>query len=199
MTRLLMIRHAATSWNRNTRIQGLSDIPIDAEAREEASKWCLPAGFDDADWYSSPLVRATETAHLLGESPKMDERLIEMNWGDWEGDTLENLRRILGEDMTRNENQGLDFRPPGGESPRDLQERLHPWLGEIARAGNPAVAVTHKGIIRAIMALATGWDMMGKPPSRVLNAAGHIFALDDRGNPIVEELNIPLVPGGKEG
>jgi probable phosphoglycerate mutase len=54
--------------------------------------------------------------------------------------------------MTQNEAAGLDFRPPGGESPRDVQERLKPYLASLA---GPTIAVTHKGVLRALYALAT--------------------------------------------
>lgn len=198
MTRLLMIRHAATAWNRSKRIQGLSDIPIDDDARRDVAAWRVPDDFHDALWISSPLERAMETARLLGAEPRKEQRLIEMNWGKWEGHTLENLRQRLGAAMAQNEDRGLDFRPPGGESPRDIQDRLRPWLAEVAASGTDTIAVTHKGVIRAVMALATGWDMMGKAPARVLNGAGHVFALDDEGAPSVERLNIPLTVETKE-
>lgn len=193
MTGLLMIRHAATSWNRETRIQGLSDIPIDDDARREAVLWRLPKKFHNAVWFSSPLIRAMETARLLGGDPQPDERLIEMDWGEWEGNTLENLRSTLGDKMRDNENRGLDFRPPGGESPRDMQARIRPWLNDIARSQAQTIAVTHKGVIRAVIAMATGWNMLGKAPTRVLNAAGHVFELDEHGTPEVVELNISMV------
>jgi len=192
MTRLLMIRHAATPWNRSKRIQGLSDISIDEDARREAAGWQIPNDFHDAVWVSSPLDRAMETARLLGAEPAREQRLIEMNWGEWEGDTLENLRHTLGDAMTGNEDRGFDFHPPGGESPREVLDRLRPWLREVASSGVDTIAVTHKGVIRAVMALATGWDMMGKAPDRILNGAGHLFLLDGEGVPSVVRLNIPL-------
>lgn len=192
MIRLLLIRHAATSWNRNKRIQGLSDIPIDDKARREVGQWRIPEGFDGAQWVSSPLQRAIETARLLGGAPQPEPRLVEMDWGKWEGETLEDLRLKLGDTMTLNEEQGLDFRPPDGESPRNVQDRLRPWLKDIARTSTKTIAVTHKGVIRAVMALATGWNMTGKPPSRILNGKGHIFCLDPDGVPSVDRLNIDL-------
>lgn len=192
MTRLLMIRHAATSWNRSKRIQGLSNIPIDDDARCEVAGWSVPGNFRHASWVSSPLNRAMETARLLGGEPKAEARIIEMNWGAWEGETLAHLRHTLGPTMGENEDRGLDFRPPEGESPRDVQARLRPWLREIAMSGTDTIAITHKGVIRAVMALATDWNMMGKAPDRIQNATGHIFKLDGEGNPAVEHLNISL-------
>ena len=73
-----------------------------------------------------------ETAVLLGLNPQPEPRLIEMAWGAWEGRRLSELRAELGDLMRENEERGLDFRPPDGESPRDVQNRVRPLLAEIA-------------------------------------------------------------------
>jgi probable phosphoglycerate mutase len=67
-------------------------------------------------------------------------------------------------------------------------------LAEIAAAGRPTAAITHKGVIRAVLALATGWDMLGKPPHRLSWSAAHLFRLDRAGRPRVERLNLALNP-----
>ena len=93
------------------------------------------------------------------------------------------------------EAEGLDFRAPGGESPRDVQARLAPLLAEIARAARPTVAVTHKGVIRALYALAVGWDMTDKPPEKLRDDCVHVFTLSAEGAPSVDRLNLPLNGG----
>jgi probable phosphoglycerate mutase len=140
---------------------------------------------------SSPLSRCVQTAALLGAPDAAHEpRIIEMDWGEWEGRTLAELREELGDAMAQNEARGLDFRPPGGESPRAVIERIKPWLREIAAAGVPTLAVTHRGVIRAILAEASGWDMRGKPPAKLDWRAVHFFMLDAQGRPSVERLNV---------
>jgi probable phosphoglycerate mutase len=142
---------------------------------------------------SSPLLRAVATAQRLGAvRPAVEPRLTEMDWGEWEGFTLAELRTRFGPAMAAAEARGLDFRPPGGESPRDVQARLGPLLAEIAAEGRPVVAVTHKGVIRAVLARATGWDMQGKPPARLSWDAAHLFRLAADGSPRVERLNLAL-------
>src|SRR3546814_19659201 len=69
--------------------------------------------------------------------------------------------------MAAAEALGLDLRPPGGESPRQVQDRLKPWLAERSSCGRDTIAVTHKGVIRALYALACGWDMTGPPPDKL--------------------------------
>jgi probable phosphoglycerate mutase len=68
-------------------------------------------------------------------------------------------------------------------------ERIKPWLRELAAEGVPTLAVTHRGVIRAVLAEATGWDMRGKPPAKLDWSAVHVFALDAQGRPSVERLN----------
>lgn len=140
---------------------------------------------------TSPLRRCVETAALLGAPDAACEpRIIEMDWGDWQGESFVALRERLGEAMRDNEARGLDFRPPGGESPRLVLERVKTWLREIAAAGEPTLAVTHRGVIRALFAEATGWDMRGKPPARLAWDAVHLFRVDEAGAPRIERLNV---------
>jgi len=144
--------------------------------------WRLPAWVSTRQWYTSPLQRAVETAELLGGQNIITEpRLIEMDWALWEGETLAGLRQKNKSAMAANEARGLDFRPEGGESPRELLDRVQPWLNEIGNSEKPTFAVTHKGLIRAIMAKATGWDMTGKPPEKIKWGTLHIFEVDRSG------------------
>jgi probable phosphoglycerate mutase len=115
-----------------------------------------------------------------------------MDWGAWEGRTLAGLRDEFGTEMTANEGRGLDFRPPGGESPRDVQRRLRPLLAELAAAGAATVAVTHKGVIRAAYALASGWDLTGRPPAKLRDGCAQAFTLDPEGRLQVAALNLQL-------
>lgn len=90
--------------------------------------------------------------------------------------------------MAENEAKGLDFRPRGGESPRDVQARVLPLLQSFDRN---TVLITHKGVLRAVYALATNWDMKSPPKDRLRNAHGHRFRLTDS-SLSVDRLNIAL-------
>ena len=122
----------------------------------------------------------------------MDRRFIEMDWGTWEGRTLGDLRREQGAAMVRNEARGLDFRPDGGESPRDVQARLLPALAELAQQPDDRLIVAHRGIIRAIYALATDWQMRTDPSDKLSRQALQMFTLGDDGRPRVAKLNVRL-------
>ncbi|MFQ5625757.1 MAG: histidine phosphatase family protein, partial [Methyloligellaceae bacterium] len=159
MTKLALLRHGPTAWTEQGRLQGQRDVPLSDQGRAALLEWKLPGWVSGSRWYASPLSRAYETAQLLGGRDIVTEpRLIEMDWAHWEGQTLSELRHRYGPEMAANEARGLDFRPEGGESPRELLERVQPWLNEIGAASKPVFAVTHKGVIRAIIAKATGWD-----------------------------------------
>lgn len=193
MSRLLLIRHGKTAWNEAGRIQGRSDPSLSPAGRRAVEAWVLPAQAAGARWICSPLARARQTAAILHGTPVApDPRLIETDWGAWEGKTLAELRGECGPEMAENEARGLDFRPTGGESPRDVQQRLLPLFAELAAADRAVVAVTHKGVIRAAYALASGWDMRAKPPVKLRDGCLQAFTLDAGGAPHVDTLNIPL-------
>lgn len=193
-TDLLILRHGPTTWNAEGRIQGRIDQPLSDAGRAVVRGWRLPPEAGGRIWYASPLSRAWETAGLLGLAPRPEPRLREMDWGEWEGMRLADLAAagILTPDL---ESRGLDLRRPGGESPRDVQERLRPWLAAVAAGGEPAGAVAHAGVIRALYALAVGWDMADKPPHKIRDACAHVFSLASDGTPSLVRLNIPLEPG----
>ena len=154
MIRLALLRHGHTSWNRAGRVQGRSDIPLDAEAIEGLSTLRLPAPWDCATLYSSPLERAAHTAKLVsGRKPRLSPALMEMNWGDWEGKFAKDLRTDPACDHRDIEDWGWDYTPPNGEPPAALRARLLPWIKSLDR---DTVAVCHIGVMRVLMAHATG-------------------------------------------
>ncbi len=194
MTPLVLIRHGETDWNKQHLVQGSTDIPLSDEGRAEVRRWRVPSDFAPFDRVTSPMARARETAEILFGAPvPADDRLREMDWAAWEGRTLADLRAELGNLMTAWEARGLDFRAPGGESPREVQARVLPLLAERARAKTPTVAICHRGVIRAIYALAISWDMTSKAPRRLADACAHVFALAADGMPAVHELDVPLL------
>lgn len=184
--RLIVLRHGRTAWNLEGRMQGRADIGLDPVGRREVSDWHCPQRWHDLPCWISPLRRARETAELLGrEVVRVAPELIEMDWGSFEGHRLADLRAEFGPNLAANEARGLDFRPSGGESPREVIDRVRPWLQSIAADGEGALAITHKGVRRALLALASGWDMRGPPPLKVGNDAALELDVDDRGQPTV--------------
>lgn len=193
------IRHGSTLWNEQGRMQGRRDIPLSDRGRAQVRAWNLPAELVAADhrsvrWITSPLRRAVETAELLcGAVPPAVDALAEMDWGGWEGYSIDEIRARFGAEFAHNQTLGLDFRPPGGESPRDVLKRVRSWLARAADDDRPVVAVTHLGVVRAVLSAAIGWDMTTKPPIRLHNDTLHQFAVGRDGTVALVECNVPLV------
>jgi broad specificity phosphatase PhoE len=151
-TALLFVRHGSTLWTTPpSRYQGRTDLPLSVLGRLEAGQLAdrLRAVKLDAI-YSSPLLRARETAILLAQDRRMslgtDERIIELSYGDWEG------KRHA--DVEQGEAEALSLwaagtiAAPGGESRISLMRRVGRFLDDVVGKGTVAV-VTHKEVIRA--------------------------------------------------
>lgn len=176
MSRLSLLRHGHTHWNRAGRIQGRSDIPLDDDARAELAGYELPEPWNTAALWSSPLHRASETAALVaGRDPQVSEALTEMNWGEWEGQRGVDLIADPESGYRHIEDWGWDFRPPNGESPADVRARLQPWLDELK---GDTLAVCHIGIMRVILAQAWGWDFDGDAPFKIKRNRLYIIDMD---------------------
>ena len=178
--KILMIRHGPTAWNTHHIIQGRRDIELSPEGRARVAAWTIPSDFTDAQVFSSPLSRALETAKILmpQKVPIVDDRLIEMDWGQFEGKTLDGLRAKSPDMMAANEAKGYRFQPPGGETPLSVSNRLHAFLLTLR---HDSIVVTHKGVMRALMILACDWQMTSKPPIKLGLDDGLIFELVQRG------------------
>jgi len=178
MTRLALLRHGHTDWNRRGCIQGRSDIPLDDQACADLSAFRLPAPWDRADLWSSPLARAAETAQIVaGRAPLTAPELTEMNWGDWEGLRGVDLEADPNSGFRHIEDWGWDFRAPAGESPAEAWARLQPWL---TRLTGDTVAVCHIGIMRVLLARACGWGFDGPAPFRIKR--NRLFIIDIDGD-----------------
>lgn len=179
MIRLALLRHGHTAWNRAGRIQGRSDIPLDAEAEAELARLSLPAPWQEADLWSSPLARARQTAALVaGRPPMLAPALTEMNWGDWEGQHGVELHADPATGYRHIEDWGWDYTPPGGESIGAVHARVLGWANTLDR---DAVAVCHIGVMRVLLAEASGWAFDGPAPFAIKRARLYVLTRDAGG------------------
>ncbi|HEV7256916.1 MAG TPA: histidine phosphatase family protein [Bosea sp. (in: a-proteobacteria)] len=160
--RLILIRHGETDWNREGRLQGGQDIPLNDLGREQAAEAAerlrkLVPGFAALDFIGSPMCRARETMDILRATLELapgayrtDDRLKELTFGSWEGFTWRDIRKAEREQAQLRERDKWSFVPPGGESYAMLAERVRPALEELPRE---TVVVSHGGVARAILAL----------------------------------------------
>lgn len=174
------IRHGQTDWNAERRYQGHADIPLNETGRAQAARngaalraWLAEAR--DALFVSSPLVRAAETLEIVREAmglPRkryaIDDRLIEIDLGRWNGKTHD---EVAAEDPgvhARRATEKWAFRTPDGESYAEAAARVREFLLALDR---PAVIAGHGASGRILRAY-----LLGVKPSR----APHLPAPQDR-------------------
>jgi probable phosphoglycerate mutase len=119
---------------------------------------------------------------LFAREPVKVPAAVEQDFGQWEGKS-----RNLGVDAGW---KGLDEAPPGGESIRQVQERMKTWLLEFYAAGKPGVLVTHKGVILAMVSLAMDWNMTGKKPFKIDSQKMQRLEVLPNGKLKILELNV---------
>ncbi len=122
-------------------------LDVDAHAPHAVADEIRPLLRRDVPVYSSPLRRARQLAEALHPSPIIDERLCEIDFGDWEGRAWDAIERdaldAWAADVT-------GFIPPNGESVAQLQARVLDFAATLAP--QPAVAfVAHAGVLRALV------------------------------------------------
>jgi probable phosphoglycerate mutase len=166
MTRTLYyLRHGETDWNVEGRLQGGRDIPLNGRGRSQAvrcgeilrdlfSRHSIDVS--RRDFICSPLGRARETMELarteLALPPndyRIDERLTEVTFGEWEGYTLAELRNRDPQRVAAREHDKWRFVAPGGESYEQMSWRMRDWYESLAR---DAVVTAHGGTARGLMA-----------------------------------------------
>jgi broad specificity phosphatase PhoE len=163
VTTILLVRHGETDWNRDNRFQGHADPPLNEAGREQAVDLAARlAGEELTAVYSSPLLRALETAEIVaaahGLTPVAVDALKEVDVGSWEGLTRDEVAERYPEQYAR----WRDRQPgPGdGETYEALRDRVIPALLEVAAAhpNGRVLAVTHGGPIRVALAYVDAVD-----------------------------------------
>ena len=161
-------RYGPTEWNAAGRVQGHTDIPLSEAGFAKMAALRLPVAATRV--YASPMLRARQTVQALGlENPVLDARLMEQNWGAWEGLTRAEILSRHGADafVKAGSDRGEAFRPGGGESTGELHTRVAAFLKDTARDDSDAVGIAHLGVLRAAYTLATGWDMAAPMPAEL--------------------------------
>jgi len=170
MTTFFLLRHGPTAWNAEKRIQGRTDTELSPEGRTMAGAWAEALADLDVDAVlTSDLSRAVETAALATAGRDLpthrDPRLGEQDWGEWTGLAKPELKK-LGNELTRREKQGFDFRPPGGESREEVLFRACDALMDFAaeHPGGRVLVVTHNGVLKALLSALSGLESLPNDP-----------------------------------
>ncbi|MBO1904594.1 histidine phosphatase family protein [Microvirga sp. 3-52] len=164
--KIYFIRHGETDWNLEGRLQGQKDIPLNDVGRvqaEEAARKLqgLVPHVEDLAYVASPMIRTRETMEILRktlglhpESYRLDERLVELTFGVWEGMTWKEVRKAEPALAALREQDKWHYAPPGGgESYAMLVDRIRPILDDLTR---DTVIVAHGGVARAFLSICCG-------------------------------------------
>lgn len=154
MIRFVLLRHGQTAWNLEQKNQGKEDVPLDDVGRRQGEQ-ALAALSDsafDVIW-SSPLRRAAETAEkiaaTLGSVIRVDARLVERSYGEWEGRTAEEI----GAPYEEYRRDRVLYRPPGGETGIEVFSRCVSFLYDALAEGlRSHLIVSHGGTIAFLTA-----------------------------------------------
>ena len=150
---LVLVRHGRTAANASGLLLGRADPPLDDHGREQAAALAaVVAGARRA--VCSPLRRARETAAALGLPVDVDERWIELDYGELDGRPLGDVPA----DLWRQWRSDVTFVPPGGESLAALGGRVRAACEDLAAEAAEAdvVVVSHVSPIKAAVAWAIG-------------------------------------------
>lgn len=150
---LLVVRHGQTLANREGRLLGRADPPLSELGEQQARQ--VAAALPTPDLVvSSPLQRARQTAAAFGREVTVDERWIELDYGEFD----ERHPNDIPADVWRAWRADADFAPPGGESHNDLAARVAEACEAIwdRAIDSTVVVVTHVSPIKAALAWALG-------------------------------------------
>lgn len=173
MLRLYLVRHGHTLWNDTGGVAGRTDIDLSEAGRLAVSELAqsLPADSTVNSWYSSPLTRTRDTTRLLREGVTIneampgttfDERLVELDFGDWEGMTWQTVHEQYQKEMDLWGQDWINRAPPNGERFSQQAKRCADFLHtmvSVDQTEHTAMVVSHGGSIRALVCLCLGWPL----------------------------------------
>ena len=193
LTKVIIVRHCQAEGNLKRFFQGSIDTDItDLGKRQIESTAKLLSGEKIDELYSSPKKRAMKTAegiNIYHKLPiKIDDEIVEINAGDWEGVLLTEIEKQYPEQMDNWRNNPAKFHAPNGESMAEVYERVKKALLRIA-AENPnktVCIVSHGCAIKNMMCFAHGWEVDNiKEVPLGTNTSVNIVAFDENLKPSI--------------
>jgi len=159
MTRIILIRHGQTEWNRVERFRGRADVPLNETGLKQAEATGIRVAkmWKPTAIYSSPLSRAVKTAEAtarhFGLTVQVHEGLADIDYGDWQGLSPDEVRARWAGILDAWYNAPHLAKIPNGETLSDLRERAMKTVNELAarHAGKTILLLGHTVINRIIL------------------------------------------------
>ena len=194
--RLLLVRHAETGSAARGRCYGTLDVALSQTGRQQCAALAGALAAEPvAAVLSSPRVRAVETAQAIAArhdvGVRLDERLAELDFGELEGRTYDEIARSRPELYKAWMTEPTRVQFPEGESYAELHARSVAAVASLLDeyAGNAVVAVTHGGVVRAVLS-----HVLGIPDDRIFRIAVAPASLSilewSDGVPLVTAVNV---------
>ncbi len=192
---IYLVRHGETEWNEKKLIQGYSDIPLNKKGELQAKQ--LGQEFNNIYFdavFSSDLLRAKNSAEIIILEKKLTvattKVLRERFFGRFEGSSLNELRRILGETMLVTKEKQKKLEIYDVESDQNIVSRLIPFMKKTARryCGKNILMVTHGGLLRAFLSYVS--YKIPEYSDRPMKNAGYLIIESDGIEFILKEENL---------
>jgi broad specificity phosphatase PhoE len=178
---MILVRHGETDWNREERFQGQLDIRLNEAGRSQAEMLKRElAKFDFDAVYSSPLLRALETAQIIARDipVQCDPRLTEIHHGSWQGKTKRDIAERWPEDWNRWNTEPQRFTPTGGESAEEVRMRVEDFLRTLQ--GNTILCVSHGVVVQTFLSIVVGGRYLDHSSYVPANGSIHVLKLDGK-------------------
>lgn len=165
MTRIVLVRHGRTEWNKGQIFRGTADVPLDEHGRKEAAcagEWLKEETFHAA--YCSPLSRTVETAQIIlkshGLSVQHHPDLIDLNYGDWQGTSLQDVKKLYPDLYRQWEEAPHKVTFPRGEGLDAVRKRSFSAIREIVskHKGQTVLVAAHRVVNKVLIAALLGLD-----------------------------------------
>jgi 2,3-bisphosphoglycerate-dependent phosphoglycerate mutase len=187
-TRLVAIRHGETAWNRDTRIQGQTDVPLSQHGHwqaEQTAQALLDEGIDMV--YTSDLMRASQTAQTIVQALSLplvaDAGLRERHFGRFEGLTHDEIMAAHPEEGRRWRGRDLGYAPDGGETLTSFYARVLAATDALAaqHVGQTIALVAHGGVLDCLYRAANHVDLEAPRSWQIGNASINRLLWSDEG------------------
>ena len=192
---IYLLRHGEIVGSNKKRFIGQSDVPLSSKGMRQEAWWKKELSHVDFERvYASNLIRAFDTAKRVANIPASHihvmSKLSEINLGNWEGESMENIKSRFPDAWEERGRHMDSFQAPNGESFQDLHDRVIPVFQEIAAValGNVLI-VSHAGVNRIILC-----HILKRPIRELFSIPQGYAALNlieyERGKLVVRSMNI---------